>query len=121
MIFTLVLIGRCDYSKLKSALKEKQRNNIYQDVSTSPNHAFIYCFLFIHIGFTSKIEKNNNDSNNKEHVWLCAVGHFRDAASLCLNTRPSANKNLSCESDFLLIIMQIKRIFTRKVLHLASF
>ena len=46
------------------------------------------------------------------------IGHFRNAASLCFKTRPSAKPSL-CKLFF--IIMQIKLIFTRKVLHFASF
>ena len=60
-------------------------------------------------------------------IWVWWVGvqilagskpRFRDAASFCFKTRPSANPFLW---KLFFIIMQIKLIFTRKVLHLARF
>ena len=51
--------------------------------------------------------------------WLASsLGHFRVPLGLCFKTRVSAQP-LIWKSFF--ILMQIKLIFTRKVVHLASF
>ena len=52
------------------------------------------------------------------HDFAAQIGHFRVPPCLCIKTRLSAQP-LICKHFF--IIMQIKLIFTRKVVHLASF
>ena len=47
-----------------------------------------------------------------------AIGHFRVPQDLCFKTRVAA-QSLIRKSFF--ILMQIKLIFTRRVVHLASF
>ena len=47
-----------------------------------------------------------------------AKGHFRVSPGLCINTRLSAQPLIW---KWFFILMQIRLIFTRKVLHLASF
>ena len=47
------------------------------------------------------------------------IGHLRVSPGLCFKTRLSAQPLIHWKSSF--ILMQIKLIFTRKVVHLASF
>ena len=53
--------------------------------------------------------------NIQKQIW---IGHFRVPQGLCFKTRVGAQP-LIWKSSF--ILMQIKLIFTRKVMHLASF
>ena len=54
-----------------------------------------------------------------ELSWWYTIGHFRDAPSLCFKARLGA-KLLMWKWSIIYILMQIKLLFTRKVLHLPS-
>ena len=64
------------------------------------------------------IAKNSHIPANVLRLPLCPIGHFRVPPGLCFKTRVDAQP-LIWKSFF--ILMQIKLIFTRKVVHLASF
>ena len=51
-------------------------------------------------------------------VFVSVLGHFRVPPGFCIKTRLSAQ---SCYGNDFFILMQIKLIFTRKVVHLTSF
>ena len=52
------------------------------------------------------------------HEWEEKIGHFRVAPSLCFKSRVSAKPRMW---KLFHILIQIKLIFTRKVLHFTSF
>ena len=62
--------------------------------------------------------KERKNLNHNSWSWRGTVGHFRVPPALCFKTRVVAQP-LMWKSFF--ILMQIKLIFTRKVVHLASF
>ena len=64
------------------------------------------------------IAKNSHIPANVLRLPLCPIGHFRVPPGLCFKTRVDAQP-LIWKSFF--ILMQIKLIFIRKVVHLASF
>ena len=63
-------------------------------------------------------DKTDSDSTVRRNGPYYAIGHFRVPLGLCFKTRVGAQP-LIWKSFF--ILMQIKLIFTRKVVHLASF
>ena len=67
-----------------------------------------YCLL-------GRIPKNNSDD---KEMRIGPIGHFRVPLGLGFKTRVGAQPSI-LKSVF--ILMQIKLIFTKKVVHLASF
>ena len=69
------------------------------------------------------LKKNDNNNNNKLYLRvylrsIYVIGHFRVPPGLCFKTRVGAQP-LIWKSFF--ILKQVKLIFTRNVVHLASF
>ena len=64
------------------------------------------------------IAKNSHIPANVLRLPVCPIGHFRVPPGLYFKTRVDAQP-LIWKSFF--ILMQIKPIFTRKVVHLALF
>ena len=99
------------------------RNLVYLPPFISQIRDLIYwtVLIFILICFEWR------DTENQQYFPRCTagsnivtMGHFRVPSGLCFKTRVGAQPLISLGNHFF-ILMQIKLIFTRKVVHLDSF